>query len=66
MAGRRFAVDGKRRRVLVRSCVACALIAGSTAQATDESRDDAWWTGSMTAASASMLPQGHMLVEPYL
>lgn len=42
------------------------LITGSAAQAADESRDDAWWTGPMTAASASMLPQGHMLVEPYL
>jgi hypothetical protein len=28
--------------------------------------DDAWWTGPLLAASASTLPQGHFLVEPYL
>jgi hypothetical protein len=27
---------------------------------------DAWWTGPLLAASASTLPQGHFLVEPYL
>jgi hypothetical protein len=27
--------------------------------------DDAWWTGPLLAASASTLPQGHFLVEPY-
>jgi hypothetical protein len=31
-----------------------------------QSRDDAWWTGPLLAASASTLPQGHFLVEPYL
>jgi Putative MetA-pathway of phenol degradation len=31
-----------------------------------QSRDDAWWTGPVLAASASTLPQGHFLVEPYL
>jgi Putative MetA-pathway of phenol degradation len=66
MAGRRSAVDGKQRRLLARGCVVGALIVGSSAQATDESRDDAWWTGPMTAASAAMLPQGHILIEPYL
>jgi hypothetical protein len=28
--------------------------------------DDAWWTGPLLAASASTLPRGHFLVEPYL
>lgn len=28
--------------------------------------DEAWWTGPLLAASASTLPQGHFLVEPYL
>lgn len=28
--------------------------------------DDAWWTGPLLAASASTLPHGHFLVEPYL
>ena len=31
-----------------------------------ESMDDAWWTGPLLAASASTLPRGHFLVEPYL
>jgi len=31
-----------------------------------QSMDDAWWTGPLLAASASTLPQGHFLVEPYL
>jgi len=28
--------------------------------------EDAWWTGPILAASASTLPQGHFLIEPYL
>lgn len=28
--------------------------------------DDAWWTGPLLAPSAGALPQGHMLIEPYL
>jgi hypothetical protein len=28
--------------------------------------DDAWWTGPMLAPSATTLPQGHFLIEPYL
>ena len=28
--------------------------------------DEAWWTGPVLAASASTLPQGHFLVEPYI
>ena len=31
-----------------------------------QSREDAWWTGPMLAASAASLPQGHALIEPYL
>lgn len=27
---------------------------------------DAWWTGPMLAPSANTLPQGHILLEPYL
>lgn len=37
----------------------------ATAQA-DESRDDAWWTGPLLAASAATMPAGHVLFEPYL
>jgi hypothetical protein len=35
-------------------------------QSAHQSMDDAWWTGPLLAASASSLPQGHFLVEPYL
>jgi hypothetical protein len=30
-----------------------------------QSLDDAWWTGPMLAPSASTLPRGHFLIEPY-
>jgi hypothetical protein len=50
-----------------------ALLTASSVQAEDvatqsahQSMDDAWWTGPLLAASASTLPQGHFLVEPYL
>jgi hypothetical protein len=33
---------------------------------TRQSRDDAWWTGPLLAASPSTLPQGHFLIEPYV
>lgn len=35
-------------------------------QASHQSLDDAWWTGPLLAASASTLPQGHFLLEPYV
>lgn len=31
-----------------------------------QSLDDAWWTGPILAASASTLPKGHFLIEPYV
>ena len=31
-----------------------------------QSRDDAWWTGPMLANGAETLPQGHLLIEPYI
>jgi hypothetical protein len=31
-----------------------------------ESMNDAWWTGPLLAASASTLPKGHLLFEPYI
>jgi len=53
--------------------IACLMLAlGSLARpapapADDrQSRDDAWWTGPLLAASAATLPQGHWLFEPYL
>jgi len=55
------------RASVLRHWLACAVMAASgAATAADQSRDDAWWTGPMLAPSAAMLPQGHMLIEPYL
>ena len=34
--------------------------------ASRQSRDDAWWTGPLLAASPVTLPPGHFLIEPYL
>jgi hypothetical protein len=57
----------------VRLWSALALLTAVSAHAEDvatqsahQSMDDAWWTGPLLAASASTLPQGHFLVEPYL
>ena len=60
-----------------RHYLACALLTGTVAAvaaaaavaataATEESLEDAWWTGPMLAPNAATLPQGHMLIEPYL
>jgi hypothetical protein len=44
-----------------------ALAAAAPAAAVElQSREDAWWTGPMLAASGASLPQGHALIEPYL
>lgn len=54
----------------VRCFLGIALLTCSLAHAEDtgsrQSMDDAWWTGPLLAASASSLPRGHFLVEPYL
>lgn len=36
------------------------------AQEARQSPDDAWWTGPVVAYSARSLPQGHVLIEPYI
>jgi outer membrane putative beta-barrel porin/alpha-amylase len=56
--GRRAAGLALAWAVLVAHAGACA--------AQQQSREDAWWTGPMLAPSAATLPQGHMLIEPYL
>jgi hypothetical protein len=33
---------------------------------TPQALDDAWWTGPLVAYSPHSLPQGHLLIEPYL
>jgi hypothetical protein len=38
----------------------------ASAPATQQALSDAWWTGPMLAPSAATLPQGHILVEPYI
>lgn len=40
--------------------------AQATAPVSQQSLDDAWWTGPILAAGAGTLPQGHALVEPYV
>lgn len=35
-------------------------------ESTREALTDAWWTGPLLAPSANTLPQGHVLIEPYL
>jgi hypothetical protein len=53
----------------------CALgicasgVAGATSDTgvvSQQSLDDAWWTGPLLAPSAATLPHGHWLVEPYV
>jgi Putative MetA-pathway of phenol degradation len=65
----------EHRASMHRQYLACALLAGSAAAVaapaaaeapTEESFEDAWWTGPMLAANAATLPQGHVLIEPYL
>jgi hypothetical protein len=63
-----------KRGVLYRAAVAVFLVAGiahaedaaPAGEATRQSLEDAWWTGPILAASASTLPKGHFLIEPYL
>lgn len=56
---RRLAALGLLVHVLIAPLAACA-------QETPQPREEAWWTGPMLANSAETLPQGHLLLEPYL
>lgn len=52
-------------------CLGLPALLASTASLAEnipsrQAMDEAWWTGPLLAASASTLPQGHFLVEPYL
>ncbi len=38
----------------------------AASSSTRQSRDDAWWTGPLLAASPVTLPPGHFLIEPYV
>lgn len=49
----------------------CSLALGAGPAKADappahETLEEAWWTGPLLAPSAGTLPQGHMLIEPYL
>jgi hypothetical protein len=37
-----------------------------TSLPSNQSLDDAWWTGPLLASTAATLPQGYLYVEPYL
>lgn len=52
--------------VLMATGFAHADDAAPVRDANRQSLDDAWWTGPILAASASTLPQGHFLIEPYV
>jgi hypothetical protein len=52
--------------VLAMSASAIAAATSTTGAMTQQSLDDAWWTGPLLAASPGTLPRGHWLVEPYL
>jgi len=56
------------------ACACAWIVAGNAAAQASvdssdldrQSRDDAWWTGPILAASAGSMPKGHWLVEPYV
>jgi hypothetical protein len=52
----------------VLALTACVAVAQTStpSSAIHQPLDDAWWTGPLLAPNASTLPQGHVLIEPYL
>ncbi len=63
----------KKRTVIAMRCMlglvfvnAWAALSLARAEDAPQSLDDAWWTGPLVAYSAHSLPQGHILIEPYL
>jgi hypothetical protein len=56
----------RQRRAARLAGAALAIACGPSAAVDLQSREDAWWTGPMLAASGASLPEGHALVEPYL
>jgi hypothetical protein len=55
----------KTNRMLLLAVVLVAVTQVGRA-AERQSRDDAWWTGPLLAASPGTLPPGHFLIEPYV
>lgn len=64
----RWTTKGRAVRCLlgVLACLAATCAMAQDAGSIRQSRDDAWWTGPMLANGAETLPQGHMLIEPYV
>lgn len=56
-----------RSGILLALAMGASAIAAatSTGAASQQSLDDAWWTGPLLAASPGTLPRGHWLFEPY-
>lgn len=54
------------RRAALTVAVFLALASPALANMQRQGLDEAWWTGPLLASGASTLPQGHILVEPYL
>jgi hypothetical protein len=55
-------------RAMRSNIAAIVLLLGVTVAnaASTQSRDDAWWTGPLLAASPGSLTPGHFLIEPYV
>ena len=57
------------RRAALAAAAASVLAGPAFADAPGPERqglDEAWWTGPLLASGAATLPQGHILIEPYL
>lgn len=61
-----LALDGKAPRAAAAETSVPLQSAAQDSESARQSRDDAWWTGPLLAASAGTLPQGHFLIEPYV
>ena len=52
--------------LLMMASHAAAQASSSQSSSLRQSLDNAWWTGPLLAPNATTLPQGHILLEPYL
>ena len=72
MISRRFATFCRRLiqaasiAVMVADPASAQQTSSAASSVTRQSLQDAWWTGPLLANSASTLPRGHFLVEPYV
>src|SRR5262245_45256764 len=55
-----------KANTLLRLSMLVSVANAADANLERQSRDDAWWTGPLLAASPVTLPPGHFLIEPYL